>query len=86
MGEYYLLAYSLKLDHLLYYTTQGHLSDNTTHSGLRPPTSILNQEMANRHAPGQSDEGNFSTEISTTKENLVYILLTKNNNHSTYAN
>lgn len=48
----------------LCYTAQAHLpKHNTAHSGLIPPTSISNQGNAPKLATGQSDRGDFSSEI-----------------------
>lgn len=70
-------AWSLRLIQLAFYTAQKHLTGSgTTHSGLCPPTSIINQENG---LPGYSDGSIFSINVPSSQMTLVCVKLTKSN-------
>ena len=66
---------------LLSYITQDHLPrDGTAHSGLSPPTPIINQEKGSPAMPtGQSDGGMFSVEVLSSQMTMACVELTKTN-------
>lgn len=67
---------------LLSHTTQVHLSKvGTTHSRWAFPHQSLVRKMLHRLDKGQPDRGKFSTEVSSSQVTLVYVNLTKPNQH-----
>lgn len=76
-AAYWLVPPSL-LDLLSY--TQDHLpSDGVTHSGLGPPTSVINQEKPTDLPMGHLDGSNFSVESPSSQATRVSVKLTKTN-------
>lgn len=69
-----------RLECMLSYTLQDSLPrDGTTHSGLNPSTSIINQENVPEDLPtGQTDEEILSTEVHSSQMTLSCINLTNN--------
>lgn len=87
-----LLAYwlSLTLDlclSLLSYTSSAYfLRVCIFHTGLCPPTSIINQENVPTDFPaGQSDRGNFLVEVSPSQVTSLRLVDNKTNQHSGYG-
>lgn len=62
---------------LISYTHQSPASIGSTHRGLSPPTSTINEKSALTDiAIVQSDGGIFSTEDSSSQMDLAYVKLT----------
>lgn len=65
-------------------STQDHLPrSGTINSGLNPPISIINQEIASTDIPtGQSDKSNFLVKGPSSQVTLVFVKMTQTNQYN----